>query len=183
MANGRHLAKLNEGVEAWNLWRKGNPYTMPDLHSAILRTADLRKVDLRWADLRYADLRSALLTRSDLTGADLRKACLDWANLIGTHLIGANLRGASLARANLVGTNLSGVDFLWANLSGADLRKSRNLSIKQIAKAATLDGVELDLDYRKKLKIPGLRSRFIRRDSKKNDTRQCLHCKEEVQQK
>jgi hypothetical protein len=86
---------------------------MPDLHSAILRTADLRKVDLRWADLR----------------------------------------------------------------------KARNLSIKQLAKAATLDGVELDLDYRKKLKIPGLRSRFIRKYSKKSDTRQCRHCREEVQPK
>lgn len=183
MANGKHLAKLNEGVEAWNVWRKGNPYTMPDLHSANLRAADLRKADLRWADLRYADLSSALLTRSDLTGADLRNACLNQANLIGTQLIGANLRGASLARANLVGTNLSGVDFLWANLSGADLRKARNLSLTQLAKAATLDGVELDLDHRKKLKIPGLRSRTIRKDSKKTDTQHCPHCKHQVQQK
>lgn len=183
MANGKHLAKLSEGVEAWNVWRKGNPYTMPDLHSANLRAADLREADLRWADLRYADLRSALLTRSNLTGADLRNACLDLANLIGTHLIGANLRGASLARANLVGTNLSGVDFLRANLTGADLRKARNLSIKQLAKAANLDGAELDLDHRKKLKIPGLRSRLIRKDSNKTDTRQCPHCKKAVQQK
>jgi hypothetical protein len=54
MANGRHLLKLNEGVEAWNTWRMGNPYVMPDLRWANLRAADLREADLRGADLRKA---------------------------------------------------------------------------------------------------------------------------------
>jgi hypothetical protein len=31
MANPKHLKKLNEGVEAWNLWREQNPYINTDL--------------------------------------------------------------------------------------------------------------------------------------------------------
>jgi hypothetical protein len=70
MANGKHLLKLNEGVEAWNTWRRGNPYIMPDLRWANLRSADLREADLRWADLRGADLRKA----RNLSAKQLAKA-------------------------------------------------------------------------------------------------------------
>jgi uncharacterized protein YjbI with pentapeptide repeats len=54
MANPKHLLKLKEGIEAWNTWRKGNPYIFPDLRWANLRLADLGEADLRWADLRSA---------------------------------------------------------------------------------------------------------------------------------
>ena len=38
MANPEHLAKLEEGVEAWNKWREENPdIREPDLREAILR--------------------------------------------------------------------------------------------------------------------------------------------------
>jgi hypothetical protein len=69
MANPEHLAKLKEGVEAWNKWRKDNP--------EIKR--DLTEIDLRKADLGYASL----------TGAGLERA-----NLTETNLEGANFTGA-----------------------------------------------------------------------------------------
>ena len=34
MANAEHLAKLSEGVETWNQWRKENPRTIADLRNA-----------------------------------------------------------------------------------------------------------------------------------------------------
>ena len=34
MANPEHLAKLKEGVEAWNKWRKDNPKIKRDLTEA-----------------------------------------------------------------------------------------------------------------------------------------------------
>ena len=36
MANQDHLNKLNEGVDAWNQWRKDNPGITPDLTGANL---------------------------------------------------------------------------------------------------------------------------------------------------
>jgi hypothetical protein len=31
MANPEHVAKLNEGVQAWHAWRRNNPEVTPDL--------------------------------------------------------------------------------------------------------------------------------------------------------
>jgi hypothetical protein len=36
MANKRHLARLKQGVEAWNQWRESNPHINPDLSIADL---------------------------------------------------------------------------------------------------------------------------------------------------
>ncbi|CAN0566844.1 unnamed protein product, partial [Laminaria digitata] len=50
MANEKHLAKLKEGVEVWNKWRREN-YTI----RADLSGADLREVNLEEADLGNVD--------------------------------------------------------------------------------------------------------------------------------
>ena len=62
MANRKHVARLKQGVEAWNQWRRNNPKIRPnlsraDLIRASLRGADLRRTDLGEADLSHADLR------------------------------------------------------------------------------------------------------------------------------
>jgi hypothetical protein len=106
MANSEHLARLKEGVEAWNQWRESNPSVKPDLSEA----------DLRGALLRGARLRGAHLNGADLSGADLSGAWLIEADLYGANLSGANLGGAFTYRADLGGANLSK-----ANLSRADL--------------------------------------------------------------
>ena len=182
MANGRHLLKLNEGVEAWNTWRKGNPYLMPDLRWANLRSVDLRKADLRWADLRWADLHSALLSSANLTGADLRRACLNSANISTANLIGADLRDTSLKKANLIGANLSGADLRWADLRGADLRKAQNLSGKQLAKTATFDDTKLDPDLVNQIQNPTIARRHGRKvEEDKPDISACPHCRRDRQ--
>jgi hypothetical protein len=45
MANPEHLAKLKEGVEAWNRWRKEFPDVRPFLNGADLRGVDFRVPD------------------------------------------------------------------------------------------------------------------------------------------
>lgn len=53
MANEEHVRRLrNEGVEAWNAWRKAEPEVIPDLSGADLIAADLIAADLRYADGR-----------------------------------------------------------------------------------------------------------------------------------
>jgi hypothetical protein len=45
MANKGHLARLKQGVEAWNQWREAaNPDIQADLHGADLCEADLAKL-------------------------------------------------------------------------------------------------------------------------------------------
>src|SRR5919109_2960847 len=46
MANEEHLARLKQGVAAWNQWREANPDIQPILAGADLREADLTRADL-----------------------------------------------------------------------------------------------------------------------------------------
>jgi uncharacterized protein YjbI with pentapeptide repeats len=106
MRSSAHLAKLLEGVEAWNAWRKATPNTVPHLDDA-----DLGDAKLSGADLSKARLRGAYLRKSDLSRANLQGA-----NFMGANLRRANLRAAELGRAFFGGADLRG-----ANLGGADL--------------------------------------------------------------
>jgi uncharacterized protein YjbI with pentapeptide repeats len=131
MANEEHLARLKQGVEAWNAWRgatyeeaqtrlkrlkqrvkspdqwrKKNPHLWPDLCEA-----DLRRTDLCGADLSRADLRGANLREADLEEAHLHLANLERADLYCVNLGSANLWEANLDRANLRETDLRGADF------------------------------------------------------------------------
>ncbi|MBP0018308.1 MAG: pentapeptide repeat-containing protein [Cyanobacteria bacterium SBLK] len=151
MANEDQLARLKQGVEAWNDWREENPSIRinlinADLRSANLINADLINADLRSANLINADLRSANLINADLinanlSDADLINANLSYANLSYTNLINinlgdailssanlrnadfinANLRSANLINANLINANLINADLINANLRNANL--------------------------------------------------------------
>ena len=57
MANQKHLKILEQGVDAWNEWRRKNPGIEPDLRDAQLPNKNLRGAYLREADLSGADLR------------------------------------------------------------------------------------------------------------------------------
>lgn len=148
MADREHLAKLTEGVEAWNAWRLEFPDIRPDLSAvnftganlgganfsdANLSDGKLRDADLTGADLENADLREADLSGADLNGADLNGAYLYRAALIGAKLIGAALGDANLIDTALIGANLSG-----ANLTGADLRQA-NLMNADLSAVKGLD--------------------------------------------
>jgi uncharacterized protein YjbI with pentapeptide repeats len=139
MANPEHLAKLKEGVEAWNKWRDENPDVRPDLTAtnlwedslweADLTGANLWKADLREAYLWAAKLAGANLWEADLTKADLSRANLRQADLWKANLTKANLREANLSRANLrqadlTGANLWKANLMEANLSSANLREA-----------------------------------------------------------
>jgi uncharacterized protein YjbI with pentapeptide repeats len=155
MANPEHLAKLKEGVEAWNLWRnetlKDNHRTNADLREADLSGAHLSgmlltHVNLHGANLRKVNLNSAVLMGADLRQADLTDADLGNAELLGAHLSSAKLRGANLCGARLLGADLRNADLREANLTNASLM---NASLFQanlheaILKEAHLAGANL----------------------------------------
>jgi uncharacterized protein YjbI with pentapeptide repeats len=143
-----------EGVKAWNKWRKENPQILPDFAGATLSDVNRRGGDVERKDfygpqlggpnfskahlssanlsgtkLRGASLSEAVLTRADLQNADLvvtnfSEANLRGANLSGADLIGANLSAANLSGADLTQTFLIETNFRWANFVGAKLHSS-----------------------------------------------------------
>ncbi|HWY21782.1 MAG TPA: TIR domain-containing protein [Candidatus Acidoferrum sp.] len=76
MADPRHLAKLKEGVQNWNLWRSKHPEVAPDLTEGNLAGRDLRGADLSGTDLSRASLSGVNLCGANLTGASLRETHL-----------------------------------------------------------------------------------------------------------
>jgi uncharacterized protein YjbI with pentapeptide repeats len=137
MANEGHLARLQQGVEAWNQWREANRGIQPDLSRANLTQADLSEAYLSGVNLMQASLTGAKLSGAYLSEAYLSGANLSGAILSGTDLTGADLSGqhyiavrrrkdhaivgylteAYLTRANLSGADLTIADIIKANLS------------------------------------------------------------------
>ena len=141
MANPEHLAKLSEGVEAWNQWRTRNPKANPDLHSANLIEAHLQHAILHSAILQSANLIEAHLQRAHLTGAILNGAKLQGAILHKTTLIEAYLQDVKLQDADLTGAILNGAKLQGADLTGATLNGAK-LQDADLT-GATLNGAKL----------------------------------------
>ena len=62
MANEEHLAILNQGVDAWNAWRKENPEVQPNLDRATLSVANLRETTIKQIEMGHT-----ILTDVDLS--------------------------------------------------------------------------------------------------------------------
>jgi len=146
VANPEHVAKLKEGVEAWNAWRNANPQIRPYLSEANLAGANLSGANLSQANLVRANLRRADLSGANLSQANPVRANLFRANLFGANLFRANLSEADLSEANLFGAGLSEANLIGADLSSAHLIGA-NLSVTNLFKAdlsrANLSGANL----------------------------------------
>ncbi|HEY7709190.1 MAG TPA: pentapeptide repeat-containing protein [Candidatus Entotheonella sp.] len=110
MADGEQVAKLRQGVAAWNTWRRDNPTIRPDLSGITLEGTDFSGVNLSGANLGGANLNRIYFIRASLSGANLSGASLIDATLVDANLSGANLSGAKLPEATLIRANLSGAD-------------------------------------------------------------------------
>jgi uncharacterized protein YjbI with pentapeptide repeats len=153
LANPEHLAKLKEGAETWNRWRKHNfevrqDFTEAELSGANLSGTDLRAACLSGAYLDGVDLHEADLRKADLSRASLHRAHLQRADLRGANLRKVNLRGAFLRQSNLREAGLIGADLREADLSEADLSESylmdanlsgANLTGANLSRASLLD--------------------------------------------
>jgi hypothetical protein len=151
MANPEHLTILNQGVTAWNEWRKKHKRVAPALSGADLSKANLSRADLSDADLAKAALSGANLTvanlsRADLSGTNLSGADLTIANLSHANLNSANLAYAVLEEADLSSANLTDADLTVANLMGANLTHATLADAHVIGAnllGAHLDGADL----------------------------------------
>ena len=121
VANPEHLAKLKEGVEAWNQWEKQNFGAPPDLSQADLSEADLEGANLLVASLIKGNLNGANLSRAFISGTNLSGTNLSVANLVGANFMGANLRAADLSGADLGGAILVETILDGANLTNCQV--------------------------------------------------------------
>ena len=147
MANPEHLAKLKEGVEAWNQWRDNNSDIRPDLSHANLEGANLESANLKHAKLFRANLRYSNLEGANLEDTKLFRVSLKSANLRYANLKSVNLERGYLKIANLEGANLKYSNLKYANLEGANLKysnlKSVNLESANL-KSINLESAKLD---------------------------------------
>ena len=70
MANPKHVDKLNEGVKAWNRWRKEHVRIIPNLAGARVTAAKLANIDLRKANLEETYFDEADLSHANLAEAE-----------------------------------------------------------------------------------------------------------------
>jgi len=103
------LAKLSEGRDVWNAWRKQQKLDPG--------TLDLRDVDLQGRDLKEYVLDGADLRRANLTGANLSGASLERCLLFETKFRDADLQEARLSSAEGLLVEQLGL----TDLRGADL--------------------------------------------------------------
>ncbi|TCK72029.1 pentapeptide repeat-containing protein [Acidipila rosea] len=138
MANRHQLAKLQEGVGAWNEWIKQHPDIGINLTKAKLQNAKLSNADLSGVDFFEANLDNADLSGANLSGAMLGSARMYSANLSGANLSSADLSHSNLRWANLSGANLSEATLDYAllvdtNMCGANLRSTQLGGAKLVA--------------------------------------------------
>ncbi len=167
MANQEHVARLQEGPEAWNTWRVIHPEVQPDLSGANLSGMTLEGYDFHRADLSQANLSGCSLVGSSFFGADLQRSSLMGANLGRANFHAANLEFASLHETRIdkqttfskkwrlvweivnevePGRHLTQVDLENANLSGAELSGANLAGAAMrgaILRQSRLDGADL----------------------------------------
>ncbi len=129
-----------------------------DLRGASFRGVRRHVVRLHYADGRGTDFTSAELLKAECNGADFRGAVFRDAVLSDARLIRARFDGADLSGANLSNADLEQTTFRGAILAGTDLSGAKNISLDELAAAATLRGARLDAPLLEELKRrnPGL---------------------------
>ncbi len=137
MASDKHLAKLKDGAEAWNEWRRAEPSLRPDLTGLSLTLGEKQWGETNGGpiDFSRALLGDANFRHATLMHANLSESSLVGANLAGARLQKADLRNANLTNARLDDADLDGALLMGADLSGADLRSARNLKPEQLEAA------------------------------------------------
>jgi uncharacterized protein YjbI with pentapeptide repeats len=129
VADEEHLAKLYEGVTAWNLWRMEhwNENLRPNLNGANLQGVNLSGVIFDFVDLTHANLSDAILISARFLGADLSHAKLN-----RTRCKGAYFSDAILTKADLSNASFFSADFSRADLTGACLEDANLGAIRAV---------------------------------------------------
>jgi hypothetical protein len=109
MANREHVAKLKEGREAWNKWRKTTE-EKPDLSGIVLVGDSLDHYNLAAVQFSDAEFENVSLFGSSCEGCSFER----------TRLVNANFSGTSLKKSSFRGTTIEFGVFFWCDLDESD---------------------------------------------------------------
>src|ERR1035438_3789953 len=126
MANPEHLAKLMEGVDAWNKWRKGKEMSGVDLSQLNLSGKDFSS-----ANINFANLFGCVCIETNFTGADFHNANLTLVVAAKANFSHADFFGANLDRIALWNADLTEARFAFTSISSVDLRSVKGLETTQ----------------------------------------------------
>jgi hypothetical protein len=131
MANPEHVAKLKEGREAWNAWRKTSSET-PDLSGVKLNGDSLDHYDLRAVNFSAADLLSVTFVAASCDEASFERAVIDEATFDYAGLSKAIFRSATIVESTFNRCTLDESDFtdtmvMWSTFACVSLRGARGL--------------------------------------------------------
>jgi len=110
MANPEHVAKLKEGVEAWNKWRDASDET-PDLSGIELNGDSLTHYNFALADFSGAQLFNINFEEARCREASFNLAIIINAMFRYTELDRATFKSAAVAQSIFSECSLDGTDF------------------------------------------------------------------------
>ena len=137
MANPEHVAKLKEGIDAWNAWRETSDET-PDLSGLELEWESLDGYQLSRADFSSAHLRAVSFRLAICHDTSLAGAVIDHCVFLTTDLINCNFRYAIIRDSTF-----DWCTFDESDLSGAALISSSfaRVSFRDVRGLDTLSGL------------------------------------------
>jgi len=161
MANPEHVAKLKEGREAWNAWRKTSDET-PDLSGLVLDGFTLESYDLRSANFSGAELFDVSFLRALCDDCSFEEAFI-----VGCIFIVAKLHKSNFRKASITGCTFNACAFDQSELTGAllDWNAFVNLSLQPvvgldaIADGSSENSIGIDTFFRS----GGLPESFLRK--------------------
>jgi len=161
MANPRHVAKLKEGKEAWNAWRKTSDES-PDLSGVELEGFSLKGYDLVSANFSGADLSDVSFEDALCDDCSFENASVFIGIFIDAELTKCNFRNALIADCTF-----SACTFDQSDLTGADLSWNTfvNLSLQSVLGLDAIDeaSFENSIGIDTFFKSGGLPESFLRK--------------------
>lgn len=123
MADPEHLAKLKEGIDAWNAWRAENPKLVPDLSRTDFSDRSEFEATHLWASHERARngqivaAEGVVLDRGDFSGVNFLASTFGTARAVDADFDKANLRRVNVTDTNFERSRFRSADFFRATLS------------------------------------------------------------------
>jgi len=159
MANPEHVAKLKEGVEAWNAWRRTTS-DKPDLSRIVLTNTEFAGCDLTGSDFSDAILEQVTFIGCKCNTCSFERANLVAVILFATQMHSCNFKDARIGFSEFHGTSLRQSEFAGAAVqgtafAGVDLRGVQGLDTVE----AHANSIGIDTFF----KSGGLPKSFLRK--------------------